>query len=129
VVTPPPICEYKTSGVVYSIAQERFARVTKLYADVAQQTAEDLGVECLNLWKIFMEYAGWKEGDPLLGGKDAPKSEKLESLLSDGLHLTTAGYQLYLRGLMGLIKEKLPELHPDNISNIFPPYDIAPRTD
>jgi hypothetical protein len=44
-----------------------------------------MGVPVLDVWGIFMELAGWKEGDEILpGSKAAGKSEVLAGLLSDG---------------------------------------------
>lgn len=38
----------------------------------------------LDVWSIFMEKAGWKEGEPLVGSKKIARSEILEKLLNDG---------------------------------------------
>lgn len=58
--------------------------MTRTYAEAAAEVAADTGAELLDLWGIFMEHAGWTEGEPLLGEIGVPKSEKLGELLSDG---------------------------------------------
>ncbi|KAF3915396.1 hypothetical protein AA313_de0208014 [Arthrobotrys entomopaga] len=120
IVTPPPICEHKILP-----SKDRKNSVAREYAETAIAVAEENGVEVLKLWHVFMEAAGWKEGDPLIGDIHVPKSEELGELLSDGLHLTSKGYELYLEKLMALLKEKLPEIY--NAGRPFPLWEEAPK--
>lgn len=69
----------------------RTNKVTRQYAEAAKEVAkdeelEDLDIAVLDLWSAFMEKAGWKEGQPLLGSADVPESPVLKSLLNDGEH-------------------------------------------
>jgi len=87
-ITPAPICEYKTqeysleNGKTY---KQRMAAKTKEYADVALEVGRGAGVPTVNLWNAFMAYAGWSEGEPLLGCKTQPRNERLGALLRDGM--------------------------------------------
>ncbi|KAF3906220.1 hypothetical protein ABW20_dc0101662 [Dactylellina cionopaga] len=119
IVTPPPICEHKILPY-----EDRKNAVAKQYAEVAIAIAEETGAEVLKLWHVFMDYAGWKEGEPLLGEIGLPKSEKLGELLSDGLHLTPTGYRVYFNSLMELLKERLPDIY--NYERLFPYWSEAP---
>lgn len=65
----------------------RIASNTKLYAEAAREVAGSLGVPVADIWTRFMEAAGWQEGQPLLGSRDVPESEKLQSFLTDGLFI------------------------------------------
>ncbi|EPS38334.1 hypothetical protein H072_7995 [Dactylellina haptotyla CBS 200.50] len=122
IVTPPPICEHKILPWT-----DRKNSVAKQYAEAAISVAEEAGVEVLKLWHVFMDYAGWKEGDPLLGGIDVPQSPELGELLSDGLHLTPKGYEKYFEAFMKLLKEKLPDTY--NAEKPFALWGEAPRCD
>lgn len=86
-ITPAPICEYKTQvdGVRRGkTGIERLAENTSKYAEAVLKTAADLGIPSINLWAKFMKYCGWEKDQPLVGSKDAPESEKLGDLLIDG---------------------------------------------
>lgn len=37
-----------------------------------------------DIWSRFMKEAGWREGQPLVGSREVPNSEKLQSFLTDG---------------------------------------------
>jgi len=86
-ITPPPVDEYrleesdKEKGV-HEI--RRTAEHTKLYADVCREIGLEHGVVVLDLWSIFMEKAGWKEGLPLQGSKKVERSKVFGELLHDG---------------------------------------------
>ena len=82
-VTPPPVNEYQLEeGNPAEI--QRTAEHTRKYADSCRQVGIKLGIAVVDLWSIFMEEVGWKHGHPLIGSKNAPRSERLENLLSDG---------------------------------------------
>ena len=86
-IITPPVCEYKTQEQDRQKGRTkigRLAAVTKLYADAALEIAEKNGIPTVNLWGAFMEYAGWREGEPLIGSKEVPRNERLGSLLRDG---------------------------------------------
>ena len=68
---------------------QRTANLTKEYADAAREVAKEVGVTAVDLWSIFMAYAGWHEGEPIIGSRSQPRSEKLDELLRDGkFHVT-----------------------------------------
>lgn len=73
--------------------ETRTAENTKKYADTARAVGEELGLVVLDLWKVFMERAGWKgegegegkgEGKLLPGAKDGPTNQVLGEFLVDG---------------------------------------------
>ncbi|KAF3938152.1 hypothetical protein ABW19_dt0200406 [Dactylella cylindrospora] len=120
IVAPPPYDEHKARE-----SRKRNAATTKKYAEAAAEIAAETKTPLVDLWNIYMSYAGWKVGEPLLGDINVPKSDKLDELLSDGLHFNPKAYQLYLDALIQLLKDKLPEIY--DADRIFPNYDTAPR--
>ena len=74
--------------------ETRTAENTKAYADAARTVGTELGITILDLWAVFMERAGWKEGKdgegeaskslPLPGSKKGPTNQVLGELLCDG---------------------------------------------
>lgn len=88
IVTPPPVEEtiLEAAGLASGINfVTRTAETTKTYADAARAIGQELGLEVLDLWSVFMKQAGWIEGQPLPGSKDLPSNEVLGSLLFDGM--------------------------------------------
>lgn len=70
----------------------RTAETTKAYADAAREVGEELaGVEVLDLWTVFMERAGWREGQvgPLPGSTNGEENKVLKELLCDGMYFLT----------------------------------------
>lgn len=65
--------------------ETRTAEKTKVYADAAREVGVELGLEVLDLWSVFMERAGWEEGQPLPGSKKSPGNQVLQGLLCDGM--------------------------------------------
>lgn len=98
-----------------------------------------------------MAYAGWTEGDPLLGCKTQPRNEKLGELLRDGkcsdrmilplhlarasgsmltiagLHFTPKGYELMYQEVIKTIHDHYPEMKADVLPFIFPTWEVAPK--
>lgn len=100
-VTPPPVNEYQFDD------NNRVAEVTARYADVVREVAaefKDKNVVLIDLWAALMKQAikttpsGIMDGldGVLLGSRKAPKCAGLTNLLTDGLHLTGAGYLVFL---------------------------------
>ncbi|GMM36432.1 isoamyl acetate-hydrolyzing esterase [Saccharomycopsis crataegensis] len=78
----------------------------KIYSDKLQQVCEELKVPFVCLYDMFVAYEGdWKK-----------------DLLTDGIHFTGKGYQLMTDGLMKAIKENYPELLPEALPMILPPW-------
>jgi isoamyl acetate esterase len=119
-ITPPPVDEWQLD------TQNRNAEHTAMYAGACREVAYDLGLPCLDLWSIFMRKAGWKSGEGeshLIGSRKAPKSQVLAELLSDGLHLTNEGYNVWFEELVKLIKRNLPDDVPEKIPWVFPSWN------
>ncbi|KAK6524826.1 hypothetical protein TWF281_011724 [Arthrobotrys megalospora] len=121
-VSPPPFNEHQggTTG--------RLAAITRAYAEAAGQVARDGGYEFLDLWGDFMKFAGWKEGDPLLGDTNVASSKQLGGLLAsgDGVHLTAAGYRRFYDQFRNISCGPLAE-QVCNARRIFPDWQAAPR--
>ena len=86
-LTPPPVNEYQlepNNPANDSVDPRRLAAHTKLYADACRDVGTSLGVPVVDIWTAFMNAAGWTEGQPLAGSKDALRNEVLETLLVDG---------------------------------------------
>ncbi|TGJ67809.1 hypothetical protein EYR41_006911 [Orbilia oligospora] len=122
IVSPPPFNEHQGG------TEGRLAVETKKYAEAAGQVAKDGGYEFLDLWSDFMKFAGWNEGDPLLGDINVASSKKLGSLLAsgDGLHLTGTGYRRFYDQLRNITCGPLAD-QICNARNIFPDWETAPR--
>ncbi|KAK6209089.1 hypothetical protein LQW54_006689 [Pestalotiopsis sp. IQ-011] len=129
-VTPPPIDEHqhevKDRAAGYP-QMTRHAAVASEYAEACRRVGGDFAgadVAVLDLWTALMRRAGWTPGDDVLAGSlAAPKNEVLGRLLSDGVHFTSAGYKVFFDELMGLIESKWPDLMPEKIPFVFPPYN------
>ncbi|KAK6331974.1 hypothetical protein TWF718_002511 [Orbilia javanica] len=122
IVSPPPFNEHQ-GGTTARLAVE-----TRKYAEAAGQVARDGGYEFLDLWNDFMTFAGWKEGDPLLGDINVASSKKLGSLLAsgDGVHLTGTGYRRFYDQFRKITCSPLAE-QICNAQKIFPDWQTAPR--
>ncbi|KAK2783968.1 hypothetical protein FQN53_008889 [Emmonsiellopsis sp. PD_33] len=129
-LTPPPVNEYQffTHGPEPEpVSLQRRAAQTKLYADAARRVGQALNVPVVDIWTAFMTAVGWTEGDPLAGSKEAAPNEKLEALLSDGLHFNPPGYRIMYEEVIKVIRECYPELAPEEVPMNFPPWDSAPK--
>ncbi|KAK2740078.1 hypothetical protein FQN55_009027 [Onygenales sp. PD_40] len=129
-LTPPPVNEYQffTHGPEPEpVSLQRRAAQTKLYADAARRVGQALNVPVVDIWTAFMTAVGWTEGDPLAGSKEAAPNEKLEGLLSDGLHFNPPAYRIMYEEVIKVIRECYPELAPEEVPMNFPPWDSAPK--
>lgn len=155
-LTPPPVDEYQQ--VIADQARgfdqiRRIAENTKLYAETCREVGSQLKVPVVDIWKSFLQHAGWIEGqEHLPGSREIPANETLQSLLSDGdysrgcvgslysyevcrrqltsavgLHLTPSGYKLVYEEVMKSIKANYPEIDPDKMPFKYPPWEQAPR--
>ncbi|KAI5308729.1 hypothetical protein KEM55_005002 [Ascosphaera atra] len=122
IITPPPVNEYPMQP-----DPVRKAARTKQYADAAKKVAAEMDVPVVDIWTRFMEYAGWKEGQPIEGSLDLPPNEKLAELLVDGLHLTPLGYELLYKEIKKVIAEKYPEESPEKVPQKFIRWVAAPK--
>ncbi|OJD11817.1 hypothetical protein AJ78_07485 [Emergomyces pasteurianus Ep9510] len=147
-LTPPPVNEYQfsssnntgtdattdpdpgpgpgTAPVPTSLMRK--ASQTKLYADACRQVGKALNVPVADIWTAFMTAAGWSPGMPLAGSRDEPVNEKLQALLSDGLHFNPAGYKVMYDEVTRAIWTYYPHLAPENVPVHFPPWQSAPKS-
>ena len=86
-ITPSPVDEHQLEpndlAAGYNGLQ-RTAENTKRYAVACRDLGKHLDVPVVDLWTVFAEAAGWKEGGPLPGSKKEGRNQVLGSLLSDG---------------------------------------------
>ncbi|KAL9098119.1 MAG: hypothetical protein Q9163_006162 [Psora crenata] len=85
-ITPPPIDEHQLEAVDLAkddAEAQRSATNTRKYATACREAGEELGIAVLDLWSIIMAKTGWKEGHPLVGSKEVPRSEVLKRTLVD----------------------------------------------
>ncbi|PGH29672.1 hypothetical protein GX50_07582 [[Emmonsia] crescens] len=132
-LTPPPVNEYQFSPAdadadVDDASLMRTASQTKLYADACRKVGKALNVPVADVWTAFMTAAGWSAGQPLAGSRDGPVNEKLEALLSDGLHFNPAGYKIMYDEVMRAIRTHYPHLAPEDVPIHFPPWQTAPKS-
>jgi lysophospholipase L1-like esterase len=108
-VTPPPINEVHLEELLAEGQPlSRHQSVTALYAQAIREVAEetkDKQVVLVDLWSAMMREARSSkldglEEEVLLGSKHAGDNECLRNLLSDGLHMTGAGYKLFLNEVL-----------------------------
>jgi hypothetical protein len=88
-VTPPPVNEYQFSILEAPVSGSSFTRTaenTKIYADACRQVGEKDNLPIVDLWRAFMNKAGWRGENPLPGSRSTANNEILESLLVDGIY-------------------------------------------
>ncbi|KAK4983844.1 hypothetical protein LTR50_006971 [Elasticomyces elasticus] len=127
-ITPPPIDERlcEATDAAKGINQvRRTAENTARYAEAVREVGEQLNVPVLDIWKAFMQRAGWSEGQPLPGSKDVERNAVLTELMHDGLHFNPAGYRVLFDELMKLIERTWPDQMPDKLPFLLPPWDDA----
>lgn len=109
-VTPPPINEIhlEAEDLKRNQGLTREQAVTARYADavrsVAAEFKDSADVVLVDLWTALMVDAqrrtpGYERGK-LLGSKEVGDSAALRDLLVDGLHLTKAGYEIFLKEVL-----------------------------
>ncbi|RMD43353.1 hypothetical protein DV735_g1739, partial [Chaetothyriales sp. CBS 134920] len=118
-VTPPPVHEYQL------VDGTRSAENTALYAAACREVAASLGLPYVDLWTVLMTKAGWKgpgSKDKLIGSKERERSLVLDELLTDGLHLSSQGYQLLWVELKALIESELSSEVPERLPMVYPSW-------
>ncbi len=106
-MTQPPINEYQVEENDLSKGYStitRLANITAQYAAVVREIAteyKDKHVVLIDLWTALMNAAikltpDHVEGSPILGSRERSDSQALRRFLTDGLHLTGAGYSVFL---------------------------------
>lgn len=87
IITPPPVNEYKMEPVDIMKGHnglQRTAEHTRAYANAARKVGEELQLPVLDLWSIFMQKAGWVDGEPLPGCRGVERNQLIEDLMYDG---------------------------------------------
>jgi lysophospholipase L1-like esterase len=153
-LNPPPVNEYQLEDFDASKDTphpSRTASTTKQYASAAQEVGAALNVPVADLWSAFMKPTGWKEGQPLVGSRDAPNNETLAGLFTDGacayssflffvllvsvcllaihtgLHLSPAGNRIVYEEIMKVIEVNWPDQTPEVLPMVFPSWTDAPK--
>ncbi|EKM55899.1 uncharacterized protein PHACADRAFT_256831 [Phanerochaete carnosa HHB-10118-sp] len=112
--TPPPVNTHQRGADLTSRDPprelDRAFDVTRQYAEAIKQVAQKHRVPIVDVWTILWEGCGQEEA-------------KLTKYLTDGLHVNEEAYDLIYDGLMKVIGERWPELLPDNLPMVFPPWD------
>ncbi|KAF0342418.1 SGNH hydrolase [Gigaspora margarita] len=105
-ITPPPMDENSWEKTCASKGDEmnRKADITKKYAEVCVETALELNVPVVNLWKIINDHVTVKD------------------YLSDGLHLNSLGNKTLFISVMDVIKSSWPDIAPENVQELFPAW-------
>ncbi|KAK2593957.1 isoamyl acetate-hydrolyzing esterase [Conoideocrella luteorostrata] len=125
-VTPPPIEERRLDLRVKSqgyLKLNRSNAVTKQYADISREVAEEMNVGCVDLWTAFMSKAGWQIGDPLYGSQDLPINNAIRALIHDGLHFTPEAYKIFYEEVMKVIASTWPDQMPEQLPHVIPAWD------
>ncbi|KAG6821086.1 hypothetical protein H0H93_007245 [Arthromyces matolae] len=133
-ITPPPVNTFQRRADLESREPARLLdrefETTKRYSEAVKDVAREKKVPVADIWTALWEAAG----------RDEPS---LSRFMYDGLHLNVEGYKvrhfglqfliqyLHIRGgtykilyetLMATIKEHHPEVHYENLSEVFPPW-------
>lgn len=85
-ITPPPVEERRLEHRVKYQGYTKFNRSnerTKKYVAILREVARGIDLACLDLWSVFMEKAGWKEGEPLCGTIHMPENTMFRGLILD----------------------------------------------
>ena len=112
-ITPPPVDSTawhtfcKTKGYHNDPIPDRDLARTGAYAAALRNVAGEIRVPCVDLFNALMGTPGWER-----------------EYLSDGLHLTPAGYRAAYTHIAATIKENFPALtvHPEDGPSDFPDF-------
>lgn len=134
-ITPPPLHEgmcfagdQAKYGTDVVNSPRRTAFNARQYAEACKTVAKHLEVPVVDLWSAILREGRY---DLRSSGGNPPGSltheawynERLSAYLSDGLHLTSAGYAVLYRELTRTIDEEWPDLIPENMRPTLPNWD------
>jgi len=112
-ITPPPVNTHQRAADLASrdppLALDRLFDTTKQYVDGVKEAAAASKVAVVDVWTILWKAAGENE-------------EALSRYMSDGLHLNSDGYTIVYEALMKSISAEHPELHYENLQQVFPAW-------
>ena len=103
-ITPPPV-----NTDMWNNRSRDFDR-TREYAEAVKEVARETQLPALDTWTALFEAGG-----STMGG--------CAKFLTDGLHLSSAGYKIIYDLLIKAITEHYPEIHYDRLQNVFIPWD------
>uniref|UniRef100_D8PWM2 SGNH hydrolase-type esterase domain-containing protein n=2 Tax=Schizophyllum commune (strain H4-8 / FGSC 9210) TaxID=578458 RepID=D8PWM2_SCHCM len=113
-ITPPPVNTLQRGADLRARDPpkelDREFKVTEAYAQAVRDVGREERVPVVDVFQAIWSAAGEKE-------------EELAKFLGDGLHLNAVGYEIMYVELLKVIKEKYPELDPDNLRYSFPRWD------
>lgn len=154
IITPSPVNELQTGSMTRDEYQRR-AGITSQYALAAAEVAKAQGAHVLDFWTILMRKVGWNESmgrncccdaipyhpsaTPNLRSSSVQHipgchhflthvptaPHRLSDFLTDGLHLTEAGYNVLFSELMKLIRREIQECAPENLPFVVPEWKEA----
>ncbi|KAL2064175.1 hypothetical protein VTL71DRAFT_4669 [Oculimacula yallundae] len=139
-VTPPPINEVhlleNDSAKGYSNLS-RVQKVTAQYADVVRELAAEFkndNVVLVDLWAALMKEGArltpdYVDDGKMIGTLDKGDNAGLREILLDGLHLTGAGYKVFLDEVLPFVGPEWAQESELNPKWIFPHWTVAPRID
>jgi len=104
-ITPPPI--HVPSTV---LQPTRTFDTTESYAEEVRKVGKREGVPIVDAWSRIWEAAR----------KD---KEAVKAFFTDGLHLNATGYEIVFSELAETLIRSYPELSPENLRSVFPPWD------
>ncbi|SCW02311.1 LAFE_0F03642g1_1 [Lachancea fermentati] len=78
----------------------------KLYSDAGEKLAKEERIPFVNLYQAF----------------SSERNDSWQSLLSDGIHFTGKGYEVFFNELMKVIEESYPEYSPQNMEYKLPEW-------
>ncbi|PBP17839.1 ubiquitin carboxyl-terminal hydrolase 19 [Diplocarpon rosae] len=130
-VTPPPINEVHLQEQDFAKGQAAVSRhqaVTAKYADVVRHIAEDATnkkVVLVDLWAALMKEAArftpnYVDDGTIIGSLEKGDNQGLRALLNDGLHLTGAGYRVFLDEVVPFVGPEWAREPETDPSWIFP---------
>jgi len=146
-VTPPPINEVQLEEEDIKKGHPRLTREQSVTSDYAYEVREiakkyeDRNVVLVDLWKAMLDVAlkstpdfpywtGRSKHNILIGQRRYGDNEGLRKLLVDGVHLTGAGYKIFLDQVLPHVEpgwEGISTDRPNPPACVFPHWSIAPR--
>lgn len=135
-VTPPPINEVQLEEQDLQKGYSSLTRSqdnTAKYAAAVREIADewkDRNVVLVDLWKAILVKAVQMSPDNIdnletIGTKRAGDDTAMRALLTDGLHLSSEGYRVFLNEVIPLVGKEWKEEPLDSPSWVFPHVSIV----
>lgn len=129
-ITPPSLDERmclesaKAADPTFPDVVTRKASTTAQYANAVKQIGQELDIPVVDIWGALIRRAGGStdEVSHPTGSIDRPRNETFQAFFSDGLHLTSSGYEVLYEELMSVITKIRPEQVPDRLPFVFPSW-------